>query len=382
MASGKNNGKGKNNSNNKGKEITAEDLFGGGEELKEEETKDESNVVNIVSSEEVEEKEEGLGEALTELNEQIIDSAKEAGESPVEAVKAVGEIMDIIQDMPDIVETKEIPKAMVQQTFEEIINIPAPRETVSIGDNDNTEVNMFEEDDSFTISEEEQQINAEKGNDKKYNEIIGGLSKMAEVQTQVGVNMEKAGVIRTFRFAEAIKMVLGNNYADDVIFRGDITPQKLVEMSKGNTDVAAKISEEMYLKGCMPVAWLISLKPENYVTAGVNQAHILQGGNFNRQTIDVNKIVSNYGEYMVRGSDGSITPYIDAEPFSNMMGTSSITAILSSKRIFSKLAKMVADVEGISNQKYRLGITLNPQSPKDSLVVLTVLSPMGNTLLK
>ena len=97
---------------------------------------------------------------------------------------------------------------------------------------------MFEEEeDSFAISEEEQQINAENGNDKKYNEIIGGLSKMAEVQAQVGVNMEKAGVIRTFRFAEAIKMVIGNNYADDVIFRGDITPQKLVEMSKGNTDV-------------------------------------------------------------------------------------------------------------------------------------------------
>ena len=341
----------KKGNNGNGKKITAEDLFGGDNEnvVKKEE---EENVKNVLPEEEV-------------VQEQVQLEIKDIKETLEEIVNG---------ELPEDKKEEVVLANAVAQTFENISAEPAT-DKIEIGDNDNKL--EADEDDAFSPTMEEVQ----QANTNKINNLMEGFNKM-EQQAQVGVLMEKAGVIRTFKFSEAIKMILGNNYSDDVIFRVDITPQKLVEMAKGNTDIAAKISSEIYLNSFMPVAWLISLKPENYTTAGESQPHILQGGNFNRQTVDVNKIVANYGEYMIKGADGTVTPYIDAEPFAQITGTATITAILSSKRIFNKLAKMVADVEGIANHKYRIGITLNAQSPKDSLVVLTVLSPMGNTLIK
>ena len=332
------------------RKITAEDLFGGDNEnveLKKEDVK------NVLPEEEV-------------VQEQVQLEIKDIKETLEEITN---------KELPEDRKGEVVLANAIAQTFENISAQPATTDKIEIGDNDNKLESDNEDAFSPTIEEVQQ------ANTNKINTLMEGFSKM-EQQAQVGVSMEKAGVIRTFKFSEAIKMILGNNYSDDVIFRVDITPQKLVEMAKGNTDIAAKISSEIYLNSFMPVAWLISLKPENYTTAGEYQPHILQGGNFNRQTVDVNKIVANYGEYMIKGADGTVTPYIDAEPFAQMTGTATITAILSSKRIFNKLAKMVADVEGIANHKYRIGITLNAQSPKDSLVVLTVLSPMGNTLIK
>lgn len=333
------------------RKITAEDLFGGDNENVE--LKKEESVKNVLPEEEV-------------VQEQVQLEIKDIKETLEEITN---------KELPEDRKGEVVLANAIAQTFENISAQPATTDKIEIGDNDN-KLESDNEDAFSPTMEEVQQANT-----NKINNLMEGFNKM-EQQAQVGVSMEKAGVIRTFKFSEAIKMILGNNYSDDVIFRVDITPQKLVEMAKGNTDIAAKISSEIYLNSFMPVAWLISLKPENYTTAGEYQPHILQGGNFNRQTVDVNKIVANYGEYMIKGADGTVTPYIDAEPFAQMTGTATITAILSSKRIFNKLAKMVADVEGIVNHKYRIGITLNAQSPKDSLVVLTVLSPMGNTLIK
>lgn len=221
-----------------------------------------------------------------------------------------------------------------------------------------------------------QQENTSVGN--TIENIIGGLSEMVEQQ---GVTMETAGTIKLFKFAEAIKLVLGANIADDVIFSAGITQQKLVEMAKGNMDTASRISGDIYANGLMPIAWLISLSPSNYVTTGVTSAHILQNGNFNRNVVDTQKIVQNYGEYMIKSPDGTVTPYIDAEPYVGIAGTASVTAVLSSKRIMAKLAAMVANAEGYCEHKFRFGVQINQNSIKDSMIVLSVLTPKANSLL-